>query len=193
MPVTVGLKTAGDGDETVTKPKRTREETLAIALGTAAMVLMLFLLYNQLSTLKAGYADVARERALLNQTRASYQELTALKSQALEMRQYLTGLQNAIPETPGEDILIYDISSYAASTGSDLLQIQFAQRVSRDKYVEMPVNIALTANYRDMLDMLNHLQNGGRALRIEEFTMSGGDQLSPVIKADITAIAFYTD
>lgn len=177
----------------MTKPKRTREETLAIALGTAAMVLMLFLLHNQLSALKAGYADVAQERALLNQTRTSYQKLIALKSQASEMRHYLTGLQNAIPETPGEDILINDISSIATVTGSDLLQVQFAERVSRDKYVEMPVNIALTANYRGILDMLNHLQNGGRALRIEEFTMSGGDQLSPVIRADITATAFYAD
>lgn len=176
----------------MTKSRYTREETLAIALGTAAMVLMLFLLYNQLSALKAGYADIARERALLNRTRTSYQELVALKSQASEMRHYLTGLQNAIPETPGEDVLINDISNYAASTGSNLLQVQFGARVSRDKYVEMPVNIALTANYRGMLDMLNHLQNGGRALRIEEFTMSGGDQLSPVIKADITATAFYT-
>ncbi|WP_347487651.1 type 4a pilus biogenesis protein PilO [Desulfoscipio sp. XC116] len=177
----------------MTKSKRSREELLAIGLGAVAVILMAFLMYNQLTALKTGYADIAEERASLNQARVFYRELKQLESQAAEMRRHLAGLQNALPGDPGEDLLINDISNTATATGSELLQVQFAERVTQKKYVEMPLTIALAANYQGMLDFLDHLQNGSRAMRIEEFAISGGDQTSPFINADITITAFYTD
>jgi type IV pilus assembly protein PilO len=177
----------------MTKTKLSREEMLAIALGTVIALVIVYLLYNQLTAFKDGYAALNQERTSLDQARASYQELKRLESQAAQMREHLARLQNALPESPREDLLINDISNVATATGSDLLQVQFAERVPQKKYVAMPVTIALTANYHGMLEFLDHLQNGPRTLRIEELAMGGGDQTGPFIRADITVTAFYTN
>ncbi len=176
----------------MTKSNYSREEMLAIVLGAAAIILMVFLLYNQFNAIKDGYAAIARERAFLNQTQASYQGLKQLESQAEKMQERLNELNKALPENPAEDLLINDISNIANATGSDLRQVQFAERVPQEKYMEMPVTIALTADYHGMIDLLDYMQNGPRALRIEEFTMSG-DQTSPGIRANIMTTAFYTE
>jgi len=177
----------------VNKSNYSREEMLAIGLGAAAIILMVFLLYNQLNELKEGYAAIARERATLNQTQASYQGLKQLESRAKQMQERLNELNKAFPEYPAEDLLINDIGNITTATGSDLLQVQFAERTPQKKYVEMPVTIALKANYHGMIDLLDYLQNGPRALRIEEFAMSGGNQMSPGISANIMTTAFYTE
>jgi len=166
---------------------------LAIGLGAAALILMVFLLYNQLTALKNEYAAIARERASLNQTQASYRGLKQLESQAEQMRERLNELNKAFPENPAEDLLINDINNITTATGSDLLQVQFAERAPQKKYVAMPVSIALTTNYQGMIDLLDYLQNGPRAIRVEEFTMRGGDQMSPGISANIMTTAFFTE
>lgn len=169
------------------------EEMPAIALGAAVIILIIFLLMSQLTALKDGYTALAGERNALTQNQASFRQLRQLESRAGQMQQSLNELHKAFPDRPGEDLLLNELSNIAAATGSDLLQVQFAERVPQEKYVEMPVFIDLTANYNDLIDMLDYLQNGSRSLRIEEFTLTGGEPMPPGISVNIKATAFFTE
>ncbi|KAF1086577.1 Pilus assembly protein, PilO [Sporotomaculum syntrophicum] len=175
------------------KSNYSREEVLSIGLGAVAIILMMFLLYNQWTALQEGHAAIDRERASLYKTQASYRGLKQLESRAEQMQEKLNEFNKAFPGSPAEDLLINDISNMATAAGGDLLQVQFAEHITRKKYMEMPVTIDLKINYTGMIDMLDYMQNGPRALRIEEFTMRGGDQMSPGISANIKTTAFYTD
>jgi Tfp pilus assembly protein PilO len=83
---------------------------------------------------------------------------------------------------------IYDL---ADKSKTDLLEVHFEKRVSKEGYDEMPIKLIFEGRYHGLLILLDNLQNWNRNVRVNDVRVNEGRDELPQIKAEITAAAFY--
>jgi type IV pilus assembly protein PilO len=163
------------------------------ALGCAILGLITFLMYNQVIAFKAARDMAATEQAAVESARARLQELTRVKERSAGLQEQLALYNKILPAEPAEDMLITEINNIAQKSGMHFLQVRFEQRVKKQDYVEMPFRITFEGRYHALLDLLADLQDGPRALRIDNIKIGKGREELPQIKAEIAASAFYSE
>ena len=173
-------------------PAKHRGSQLLIVVALLAILGLLFLLCQQVTALGQARAQVAEEQTLLDQARTRLQVLKQLKNRAPELEGQKATLRMRLPADPGEDALISELQSYADLAGMRFLLIRFGERRPGDGYVEMPMTIAFEGRYHQLLDLLVHLQESDRAIRIDELKVSQGQKALPELVVTIGASAFYS-
>ncbi|AGL02058.1 type 4a pilus biogenesis protein PilO [Desulfoscipio gibsoniae] len=171
--------------------KLSSHNILLLALGIIAL-LLLFLFNSQLSALKEARLALQQERLASDQTQARLQELLQLRDQAAALEEQAESMERLLPAEPQEDLLILDIDTICEDAGVELKQIRFEKRVDRKDYIEMPLKMTFEGGYYSVLSLFNQMQEGPRALRVDEVKVVQGGQDQTGLKADVKASAFYT-
>lgn len=164
---------------------------LVAALGIIALVGIAFLTYTRVDDLRSARDTVAAEQAAVAGAEAQLQSLIKARDQASVLKKRLDAFDRLIPAEPKESALINEIQGMADGDGVRFLQIRFEKRAPKQGYVEMPVKIAFQGRYHGLLALLDNLQNGDRAVRIDEVKVGKGKEELPQIKAEVTASAFF--
>ena len=86
--------------------KKTQRTILSVVLGVAILACMIFLLYNQTSTLQEARAQVEQEELALQQEEARLLNLIALSKQASELEERKARAEALLPPLPKENTLI---------------------------------------------------------------------------------------
>lgn len=170
--------------------KRDMHGILAVVLGVVALGLMVFLIYVQVGALREAREAAAAERAALARAKGQLSMLLDMRDNAPLYEARLAAAERLIPREPDENRLVRDLQSAAGLANTELLQVRFEERVAREGFVEMPVKIAFQGRYHGLLDILEGLEGGARAVRVDEVKVGRGREGLPQIRADITAAAF---
>jgi len=170
--------------------KRKLHGILAVVLGVVALGLMMFLIYVQVGALREAREAAAAERAALAGAKAQLEKLLDMRDQAPLWEARLAAAERLIPREPDENRLVSDMQDVAGRANTELLQVRFEERAARENFVEMPVKIAFQGRYHGLLDLLEDLEGGARAVRVDEVKVGRGRDGLPQIRADITAAVF---
>ena len=160
---------------------------LAIVVAAA----MFFLLYHQLGSLQAARQERAGEQQALEQTRQHLQQLKNTREHAAMLQEQLYVMEEAVPPRAGEDELIEYMQRVADATGSDFIQITFADRSPKQGYIEMPFTVSFQGPYQGLVDLLGELQYGRRIITVDELKIGQGQRELPYLRADITCKTYY--
>jgi Tfp pilus assembly protein PilO len=171
--------------------KKSQRTIISVVLGVAILACMIFLLYNQTSTLQEVRAQVEQEEIALQQEEARLLNLIALSKQASELEERKARAEALLPPLPKENTLITGMLDLGVTSKTDLLQVRFGERIPQQGYDEMPINLTFEGRYHGLLILLDNLQNWQRNVRIDEVKIGKGKDDYPWVKADLTAAAFY--
>ncbi|HIE12584.1 MAG TPA: hypothetical protein EYP63_04025 [Desulfotomaculum sp.] len=169
-----------------------RTQTILTAvLGVIALGLMLFLLYIQVTAYQETRQAIGEEIAAIKEVEVRLAELKRLAQQAEELEGRKASLDRLIPLQPEEDQLIEEIKEMAVTSGVRFLEVRFEEPVDKEGYIEMPLEMAFEGRYHDLLLLLAALEEGPRALRLDEIKVSHAGGCAAEIKADLDATVFY--
>lgn len=164
---------------------------MAAALGIIVLVGIAFMIHARVGALRNARETLAAEQATLAGDEAQLQAMIEARDQELVLKESLAALGRLMPAEPQESTLINTIQGMADDCGIKFQQIQFEKRVPKQGYVEMPVKFTFQGRYNGLLALLDKLQKGSRAVRIDEVKVGKGKEDLPQIKVDVTASAFF--
>ena len=159
---------------------------LALILGGLGLVVMLFLIINQLGALNDAQDRVSEESDALNLANIRLGQLVELRQRGPEFVNYWETLEQLIPAEAGEADLIISLDRMARNAGIELTEVRFDERGHTDEYVEVPLQISFRGEFRSFLEIIQNLQEGNRAFRIENINLDGE-------RLDLNLKAFYRD
>ena len=118
--------------------------------------------------------------------------MESMEEHAEEVKKQMESYEHLMPQTPEENSLINDVKALANRSGVQLSKIKFEERVNKQSYVEMPFKLTFEGCYHNLLNLLQEMRNGPRALRIDDIKISKGQKELPSIKVELTACSFHT-
>ncbi|NMA63779.1 MAG: type 4a pilus biogenesis protein PilO [Syntrophomonadaceae bacterium] len=166
---------------------------LLLLLGVASVVLMGYLVYTQFNALGMAREEKNQEKTALARAETRLQQLQCLQEQGQELQHNLAEAERMLPPEDQENVLISELKIWAGSSGLNLQQIRFQNRSSGQGLVEMPFQTVFEGRYSGFLELLNDLQYGPRALRVDGIKIGKGRQELPYLRMEVTASAFYMD
>ena len=158
-------------------------------LGGVALVILLFLAYNQYTNLNEAQAQLEEEEQSLELASTRLDQLLELRERGPEFERYLETLEQLIPTQANEDALLDSLEKMASAHDLQLSQVRFDSREPADDYVEIPLQLAFQGEYSSFLKIMHQLQDlqeGSRAFRIEVISLNQNQM-------DLQVKTFYRD
>ncbi|MCL6638670.1 MAG: type 4a pilus biogenesis protein PilO [Firmicutes bacterium] len=169
-------------------------QALQALAGVLVLLLASFLLYKQVLALKNAGAALEREKAARQKALQTLQSLKEAEKQLPYLEDRLEKYGRMLPAKPDEKGLIAGLNMCADESGVDLRQIHFGNRVKKDGYTEMPVDLVLEGRYRDILAFLLAIREDGRRIvRVDSVKMGRGQEDQTLVRAEVGARAFYSE
>ena len=173
------------------KKKITPQKAVIALFCTAVFGFTLFAIYSQILSLQTVKAQIKAEQNLIVKARKNLQVLNTLREHETFMVNQIKILNNAIPPVVDELSTILHIESALGFPESEIIDIRFESKISKDGYDELPVKVIYEGYYHGLTAFLNNLQHGSRIIRIDSVRISRGSAGFPHIKADINISTFY--
>ena len=126
-------------------------------------------------------------QATLTRLKAQFEGIDALRAD-------LKSAQIVVPPAMDQALLIGQIGDTAESNGISVLSISFSEpapfaeatsddpelsaalaKVSPQNFLVLPVDIAVTGKYGDVMDFVDDLQNGNRLILVHDLSLSEGE------------------
>jgi len=136
----------------------------------------LVLCFLQLKKFTVAQGQLQEEEDLLAQEETKLSALKLLQQRAGEWEKEQEILLLQLPFTAKEEQFLLDMQAAADLAGMDLLQVRFAERMEREEYTEMPLEMTLTGTYYQLLDFFAYLEAYERAVRIHELDLDKGSE-----------------
>ncbi|MBT9136803.1 MAG: hypothetical protein DDT34_01889 [Firmicutes bacterium] len=165
-----------------------------VLLAGALVVLLLaglFLNLNQWNGLQQERVRLTEQEQSLAAAQVRLAGLQALAKQGAKLANDLEIMEQLLPATAQEDVLLVDLQAGADLAAMRFAQIRFAERLSQEGQeglVEMPLGILLEGSYHQLLHFLDYLSVYERAVRLDELMLSQGPEGMTI---NIRASAFY--
>lgn len=130
--------------------------------------------------------DIAQKRVVLER-RLEYQ------ANAAQYRQKAELFAQRFPNEPAEDELLRYFNQVADQLGFIIQEVRFDGRVSNDdpSYVRMPMVISFEGSFQDMIKLLDFLEHGNRAFRVDDIRISLTGTPQSAIRVVMSINAFY--
>ncbi len=167
--------------------------TMVAAIGTAVFYLYglqqkrLLDLNNQLTGLTDEIASLAAELPLRRQAlqqAAADTELAAKQAEAVaQARQRLSGVG-------GFSALLDEIARMAKDEGIEVVSVKLGDPRDQGGYVELPITIEVTANFRMLGEYLQRLQQLPQLVVVGKLRMETSEQTSPMLRAGVETVSF---
>lgn len=172
--------------------KNNTGKILLVVVLAALFVVMCFLTAQRMGSYVGLRAEINMEKLALEQDQQRLDQLVKLSEQEKSITDTIEACKKLMPDDPQEDELIKYIQKTASEAMSDFIQINFEPRAQANNYSSMPVKITFEGNYSTLIDFLDKLRNGERAVRIDGVSVTLTNNGVNDIKAEIAANAFYT-
>ncbi|NQY34580.1 MAG: type 4a pilus biogenesis protein PilO [Alteromonadaceae bacterium] len=147
--------------------------TLAIFLAIIVMILgYVMLIQDKLVKLDSVTAE---EVTLKRQYKTRYQvaaNLELFQAQMVEAQELLTSQLKSLPEsleTPG---LLDDITFVGTTSGLNFVKIDWQPEISKEIYVELPINIEVVGDYHEFGDFVSKIAGLPRIVTLHDFDIS---------------------
>ncbi|ABC32622.1 Tfp pilus assembly protein PilO [Hahella chejuensis KCTC 2396] len=117
---------------------------------------------------------------------AQVSNLEEYKAQMVEMEKTFGDLLKQLPsdtEVPG---LLEDISSIGSLSGLELSSIDLRSEVSKEFYVELPIDIKVQGGYHDLASFVSGVAGLSRIVTLHDFTIKSGKE-GEALSMDIQA------
>lgn len=167
-----------------------KKQGTVVLVGALVVLLLagLFLNLNQWNGLQQERVRLEEQEQLLAAAQVRLAGLQALAKQGAKLANDLEIMEQLLPATAQEDVLLLDLQAGADIAAMRLTQIRFAERLSQEGLVEMPLGILLEGSYHQLLHFLDYLLVYERAVRLDELMLS---QRPDGMTINIRASAFY--
>ena len=162
-----------------------------IALAVVVLAIMIFLIYGQYSVHQDLVDRVEEEDLNVVRLTARLESLRQLAEKEDEMRTQMALLDQLMPGNPLEDELIRSLQRSADAAKISMMHIRFGGRIDSEDYVEMPLNLSFEGRYEHLVQLLSHIENSPRAIRIDEVDMGRGRAELPYLAINVRGSAFY--
>jgi Tfp pilus assembly protein PilO len=166
-----------------------RGSVLTILVLVVLLVAGLALNWMQWNGYRLAQERLEQEELLLTLTQTRLQKLRELQQQAPQMEADLIVLSSLLPDVPLEDKLLVDFQSGADLSEMGFVQIRFGERVEKEEFMEMPMNVQFEGAYHELLHFLDYLQVYERAVRIDELRV---DEADDTMMVSVRASTFYS-
>lgn len=113
--------------------------------------------------------------------------LEALRKQMVEMEQSFGALVSQLPtdtEVPG---LLEDITNKGVESGLEIKSIKLQPEVSKEFYIELPINIEVTGTYHDFGTFVSGIAALPRIVTLHDFKISSDPKAQGVLSMSISA------
>lgn len=113
--------------------------------------------------------------------------LDALRKQMVEMEQSFGALVSQLPtdtEVPG---LLEDITNKGVESGLEIKSIKLQPEVSKEFYIELPINIEVTGSYHDFGTFVGGIAALPRIVTLHDFKISSDPKTQGVLSMSIAA------
>ncbi len=120
--------------------------------------------------------------------------LDAYKKQMVEMEESFGALVSQLPsdtEVPG---LLEDITNKGALNGLEFESIALQQEMTREFYIELPIQIQASGSYHDLGAFISGMAGLPRIVTLHDFVITQQKQGSSILNMEITAKTYrYKD
>lgn len=124
--------------------------------------------------------------ALIEEQQVLLQRMKDAEARSEELEVHLATLQKMIPEDPEQNRFLIWIQQVSSDASLKLSDVSFSEHTIEEGYVEMPVQLSLQGNYKNMLKFLSNLMYGERLVRVDDIDLSeSGGNLSVDIKINL--------
>ena len=153
--------------------------------------LTLFSCYQQWNSLQAqievASAELEKNSALQSELNRLRQQLREITDSDLEEE-----MMARMPSQPDETGLILAINT-AIEGSKAVVDIQFRERLTNNKYIEMPITIQISTDYRTLVEVLHNLQNSERYIQLRGLTISATGELNKLsVVVDASAFSYVS-
>ena len=155
---------------------------LALILGAAALIVLVFLVISQLGSLQEVREQVTIEEQSLDAAGARLIRLQELSRRGPELASHLENVEQLLPPEVGEDEILFFFEHIAWEAEVNFNEISFGSRQETDDYTIMPFDVSFEGDYNTLLRLLQQLQYERWALRVENIHLTG-DQVDMSVKA----------
>ncbi len=170
-----------------------RKALLITALAVVAVIVGLALIYLQAYSLRGLNAEVENEKIALAQSEAILIKRLEHQKNALVYQENYAKLKLMIPDNPEEEEILRYFAYLAEEYDLSVPEIRFRERVANEEqgYIRMPLEITIEGRYRELVALLDHLNRGERAVRINTIgiTLSSGETAQ--LRIVVSASAFH--
>ncbi len=175
---------------------KSRNELAVIVVGALLFLLVIVMAVLQFTNLQGLREQVAEEEMAVNQARALLNRRMEHRENAPEYEERIEVLKVLIPESPQEEQVLRYFDYLAREYDLNVQQISFGGREENEEegYVRMPLSITIEGRYQHLIDLLDHLYTGDRAVRVDNvgISMAESPEHRANIRASISASAFYS-
>lgn len=171
-----------------------RKTLLFNVLVILAIVIGLILIYLQVSNLRRLNEEVEIEEAALNQARIILNRRLEHKANAPEYQAKYNLLSIKIPNKPEEEEILRYMAFLAEEYNLSVNDIRFGSRAvhQEEGYIRMPLVITAEGRYRDLVGLLGHFYQDGRAIRVDNIAITVSSIETVKLRIILTANAFHS-
>ncbi|MGM0652786.1 MAG: type 4a pilus biogenesis protein PilO [Bacillota bacterium] len=165
-----------------------------IILGLVVVILILgaVLIYVQFNALNSLRTEIEEEEIALIAAQTRLTRLMEHRENASEYEQRLIFANRMIPDQPGEENILRYIQRIAEDNDLRAIEIRFDGRNETESYTAMPLSITVEGSFQDTRQLLDQIQNGERAIRVDDLGLSRAGEAGS-LRVSISAIAFYNN
>jgi len=173
--------------------QRTRREKVLFILVIQAIIIGLVFVFLQFSTSNSLKASIEDEKVALAQAEALLQQRLDYQANAPIYREKAARYMQMMPKQPQEEEILRIIMLIGEEYDLRVQEVRFDARVARPEsgFVQMPMLIIVEGSYSGLIQMLDQLQWGGRAFRVDQVKISLSGAAPSGIRATLTASVFY--
>jgi len=183
-----------DWEEPGTWPAMVKHVLLAIAAIVTLALCYFFLIKNQLVVLDTSQAKEKTLRTEFEQKAFEAANLDALRAQMVEMNRMFGALVSQLPsdtEVPG---LLEDITAIGTANGLELNRVDLQEEVTREFYVELPIDILVTGTYHDLGAFVSGIASLPRIVTLHDFELVPVEDRQGIMEMTIQARTYrYKD
>lgn len=183
-----------DWEEPGTWPAMVKHVLLAIAAIATVVLCYFFLIKNQLVILENSQVKENALRTEFEQKAFEAANLDALRDQMVEMNRMFGALVSQLPsdtEVPG---LLEDITAIGTANGLELNRVDLQEEVTREFYIELPIDILVTGTYHDLGAFVSGIASLPRIVTLHDFEIAPVEDRQGIMEMAIQARTYrYKD
>ena len=171
-----------------------RKPIVITALAVFAVIIGLALIFLQAANLRHLKTEVEDEKMALDQSEALLNQRLEHQKNAVAYQERYARLKLMIPDNPEEEEILRYFAYLAEEYDLEIPDIRFGERVASEgqAFIQMPLEIAMEGRYRELVALLNHLNRGERAIRVNTIGITLSSAEPAQIQIVISAGAFHS-
>lgn len=158
-----------------------------------AVMTLLLLVFSITTILGIRNMDLAirqEEQAYQSNTK-KLAELQSIVEHEEEYRQAIAVMKQLIPDQVNDTVVLNQISTLCKTTGVDLIEVGFGDRVVTNDIHVLPLKLKLRGGYFPYMDLIKKMTYGERLFRIDEMNINQDSVSSGLLNVELSVRMFY--